>query len=448
MHTPLYVVATSLVAIVLLVVLIAKFKFHPFLSLVICSVGLGLVNFLGPTATSTQITNGFGSTLGVTGMIIALGTVIGAFLVQSGGADQIAESLVGNRRGIWLSLAIGLAAVVIGLPNLFEVTFVLLVPLAFTMAARAKVNPIAVGIPMAAGLMTSHGLLPPGPATVIGANAYNANLGTTTIYGLIICIPVLLSGAWLFPWLIKRWNIQAKFENSAMADFHADHDTARRPGLFWSWLVILLPPILIIIGTYATHLFPKKSFGAGVISFMANPMLTMLFSALCSMFLLGYRSGIRGAEALDIMKKYFVPIINMMLIIGAGGGLKNILSAVGLSKIVANAVTGMHLSPILFAWLCAVLFRLALGSGTVAVTASSAIVAPLIAADPSTNAPLMVLATATGAMFFSHVSDGAFWIFKEYFGLTVPETFKTWSLLVTVQSIVGLICLLILGIFV
>lgn len=491
MDSSLFILGSGVGAVLLLVLLIAKAKLHPFLGLLIATMLLGLVNGLGPAKTVDTITEGFGDTLSVTGIVIALGTMLGGLLLKSGGADRIANVLVGNRSRAWMPVSIGTAALVIGLPNLFEVTFVLLVPLVFSVARRQHVSLLAVGVPMAAGLMTAHALLPPGPAPVLAADVYHANLGMTFFYGALVSVPVLLVGAILFPRLTARWNITgtsggaleslgeaARGEDAGTGGAtestrSGGHDEApsggrsvlgvttlakrgttetvaatstapEPPSLAACLVTILVAPVMMIIGTLGADGIGGHPWYRPLLEAIGNPVVSLLVATVFAYGTLGLSRGMTRPQLLTITKQCLTPVVGLLLIIGAGGGLKGMLAGIGLSDIIADGAEHWSITPVLFAWIIAAIFRIALGSGTVAVAAATGIIAPLMAHQTGANTELIVLATCTGAMIFSHVSDGAFWIFKEYFGLTVPETLKSWSLLVTVQSVVGLVSILAL----
>ncbi|MEW9208443.1 gluconate:H+ symporter [Citrobacter werkmanii] len=440
-------VISGLVAIVLLIILITRLKIHPFFSLLISSVFLGIANDIGVTKSVTTFTHGFGSQLSVTGVVIGLGAMLGGLLVQSGGGDKIADIIIGSRKLVWMPLSVGLVSLIIGLPNLFEVTFVLMVPLVFSITKRLNVPVLTVAIPMSAGLMTAHALLPPGPATIIAATAYNASIGETTLYGVIISVPVLLSGAYLFPKLMRHHlNVGTPLALIGPEHGHeVNGKPVRQPSLAVALTTVMIAPFLMIIGTIGLDFLPKTGVVTEIFQAIGNPVITLGLALIYAMIFLGRAVGFSNDGILAISKRSIIPIVGLLLIIGGGGGLKNMLTAIGLSDIISSLATDWSIPPLLFAWLVAAVFRIALGSGTVAVSASGGIVAALLAAHPDTNAALLVLSTTTGAMIFSHVSDGAFWLFKEYFGLTVPQTIRTWSYLVTVQSVVGLIGVLILG---
>ena len=462
--SPAFTVISGVLAVVLLVVLISRVKLHPFFALLISTLLLGMVNGLGITGAVDTFTDGFGGQLGVTGVVIALGAILGGLLVRSGGGDKIAEVVIGRRGLGWMPLSVGIVALVIGLPNLFEVTFVLLIPLVFSIAKRLHVNPLAVGIPMAAGLMTAHGLLPPGPAPVLAATAYGASIGMTTLYGIIVAIPVLLVGAVVFPRLMRKHvDIPTPADAAGWGQSSGGSSGGTRPSngggggtatvervrtgpsLAAALVPILIAPVLMIVGTLWVDARGDAGAFGQFLDAIGNPIISLTVAVIVAIFTLGVGSGASATEVQTLVKTSFVPIVGLLLIIGAGGGLKETLQAIGLSGIVSDAATAWSIPAILFAWIVAAIFRIALGSGTVAVSATTGIVASLITANPDLNPALLVLATCTGAMIFSHVSDGAFWLFKEYYGLTVPQTLKTWSLLVTVQSVVGLVFILLLG---
>jgi len=446
-HSTPFVVISGVLAIVLLIVLITRVKLHPFFALLISSILLGIVNGLGVTNAVGDFTTGFGGQLGVTGVVIGLGAILGGLLVQSGGGDKIADVIVGKRKIIWMPLTVGLVALIIGLPNLFEVTFVLMIPLVFSITKRLNVPVLHVGLPMAAGLMTAHALLPPGPASLIAATAYKASIGQVTLFGIIIGVPVLLVGAYVFPRVMRRYTSVG----SPLALTGPSHTTTvttirtKQPSLGAALASVLIAPFLMIIGTLGLDAAPKHGFLQELLQAIGNPIITLSIAVIFAMIFLGRRAGFDGDDILALVKTSIIPIVGLLLIIGGGGGLKQILTSIGLNDIVSHLATQWSIPPLLFAWIVAAIFRIALGSGTVAVSASSGIVVALIAAHPDTNLALLVLATTTGSMIFSHVSDGAFWLFKEYFQLTVPQTLRTWSLLVTVMSVVGLICVLIAG---
>lgn len=435
-------VLSGIAAIIVLIVLIVYCKLHPFVALIISSLCLGLVNGLGTEKTVKSFTTGFGSQLSTTGIVIGLGAIIGGMLVSSGGAERIASVIVGKSKKALIPLAVGLVALIIELPNLFEVTFVLLIPIVFSVAKRTHTSALYVAIPMAAGMMTAHGLLPPGPATVIGAGAIGVDLGLVSMIGIVICIPVFAAGVWLFPKLMQRYYL--RYQVSDGSEYATKDDAlAQAPSMLKSLPSVLLAPILLIIGTIGKAVFSKGSVGCVITQFFGNTVVALLLSALYALIFLGLGSGMTAKKTLSQSKTSLKGVVNVLLIIGAGGGLKEMLQSTGLSDQIATTTAKWAIPTVLLAWLIAALFRVALGSGTVAVAAAAGIVAPMVAQADDLHKALAVLAIAVGAMIFSHVNDGAFWLFQEYLDMTVPQTLKTWSFLVTVQSVAGLIALLL-----
>lgn len=438
----MFAAISGFLAVVVLILLIVKCKLHPFIALLISGIALGIVNGLGSVGSVDAFSKGFGDQLSTTGIVIGLGAVIGGLLVSSGGAETIANVIIGRSRAALVPLAIGLVALVIELPNLFEVTFVLMIPIVFSVARRLGKSALYVAVPMAAGMMAAHGLIPPGPATVIAGSAVGVDLGLVTLFGLLVAVPVFASGVWLFPKLFQRQYLTYEVSDGSEFGFAETHHD-RAPGIVAALAAVLLAPLLMVLGTIGNAIFAEGSLGAAVAGFIGSPIIALLLAALYSLTVLGLGAGMNASKVLGESKASLKPVVNVLLIIGAGGGLKEMLSAIGLSDTIADYTAQWAIPVVLLAWIIAALFRIALGSGTVAVTAAAGIVAPMVAQADDVHKALAALSVATGAMIFSHVSDGAFWLFQEYFKLTVPQTLKTWSLLVTVQSVVGLAGLLV-----
>ncbi|MCI1979367.1 MAG: GntP family permease [Bifidobacteriaceae bacterium] len=435
---------SGILAIILLVVLIVHCKLSPFIALIISSLLLGLVNGLGVEKTVSAFAQGLGDQLSDTAIIIGLGAIIGSFLVDSGGAERIATVIVGRSKKSLIPVAIGFVALVIELPSLFEVAFVLLIPIVFSVSKKLGKNPLFVAMPMAAGMMTAHGLLPPGPATVIGASAVDVDLGLVAMLGIIVAVPVFVAGVWFFPKIMSKHYLKYEVsDGSGISDQEVDVEHA--PSLGVSLPAVLLAPALLILGTIGKAFFPEGTVGYEVTQFLGNSVIALLLAALYALIFLGLRTGMSADKTLGVTKKSFKGIVNVLMTIGAGGGLKQMLESIKLSQEIADVTAQWAIPVVLLAWIIAALFRVALGSGTVAVTAAAGIVAPMVAQADDVHKALVVLAIAVGAMIFSHVNDGAFWLFKEYLNMTVPQTLRTWSTLVTVQSVVGLVFLLILN---
>ncbi|MFJ8826937.1 gluconate:H+ symporter [Streptomyces sp. NPDC102467] len=437
-------------AVVLLVVLITKFKIHPFLALTVSALGLGLAAGIAPGATVEHFQDGFGDALASSGPTIGLGTLLGGILLGSGGADRIATVFIGARPVKWIPTAITAAALLIGMPHLFDVSFVMLVPLVYAVAKRTGSHLLYVGLPMAAGLYVSHGLLPPHPSPTLAVSAYDANTGLTIMYGLIIGIPLAIITGPLLTKFASRWFGPAPdLDRGPVPQPDPAPDNQRRPVSFALALItVLLPPALMLVGTLGTSNTAKGTLPYAFFEACDSSVLSLLAAVVFAFFALGVRSGFGLPQLQKMAGKGLGPVGAIVLILGAGGGLKAMLTATGIDKIISDYAVDWSVPPLLLAWLVAALLRICLGSATVATAAATGIVAPLLTAYPGVSPELMVLATASGAVMLSHVNDSGFWLFKEYFQLSVSQTFRTWTLMLSLQSLLSLGGVLLLSTFV
>ncbi|MER5438450.1 gluconate:H+ symporter [Streptomyces sp. NPDC002790] len=437
-------------AVAVLVVLITKFKLHPFLALTLSALGLGLAAGIGPGATVEHFQDGFGDALASSGPTIGLGTLLGGILLGSGGADRIATVFIGTRPVKWIPAAITAAALLIGMPHLFDVSFVMLVPLVYAVAKRTGTHLLYVGLPMAAGLYVSHGLLPPHPSPTLAVSAYDANTGLTILYGLIIGIPLAVITGPLLTKVASRWFGPAPdLDKGPVPQPDPTPDNQRRPVSFaLAMITVLLPPGLMLIGTLGTSNTAKGTLPYAFFEACNSSVLSLLAAVVFAFFALGLRSGFGLTQLQKMAGKGLGPVGAIVLILGAGGGLKAMLTATGIDKIISDYAVDWSVPPLLLAWLVAALLRICLGSATVATAAATGIVAPLLAAYPGVSPELMVLASASGAVMLSHVNDSGFWLFKEYFQLSVSQTFRTWTLMLSLQSLLSLGGVLLLSTFV
>lgn len=433
------------IAVIILLITIAKI--HPFLSLMLGSATLALTAGIPLGKTFSSFSSGLGSTVGGVGVLIALGAIIGALLVTSGGADEIVDTFLDRTTVGKLPWVMAVLAFIIGIPLFFEVGLVLLIPVVMLVARRTKIPVILLGIPALAGLSALHGLVPPHPGPLIAIDALKANLGLTLGFGLLVAIPtVVISGPLAAKIMVKWVPIQAP------ATFDAKEPIPRelRPHFATALSVILMPVVLMLANTVAgtTGINPKSSLGTAL-GFIGSPLVALLFTALYAMVVLGLRVGKNLKEISDIVGGSFGPIASILLIVGAGGGFKQTLVDSGVAKVIGAWIQGAPLSPLVAGWLVAVAVRLATGSATVSTITTAGIMAPVAAAGMSdTHIALLVLAIGAGSVFLSHVNDAGFWLVKEYFGMTIGETFKTWSLMETILSVVGLLSVLLLGLVV
>ena len=425
------------VSIVALVVLIARFKLNPFVTLVVVSLALGMAVGMPMGTIVKAFETGVGNTLGHIALVVALGTMLGKMMAESGGAERIAHTVIaafGEKRVHW---AMATIAFLVGLPVFFEVGFVLLVPIAFTVAKRTGTSMVLVGIPMVAGLSVVHGLVPPHPAALVAVTAYDADMGRTIFYALIVGVPTAAIAGPIFGKLVSRYVIPAP--NNPLMDEMAEEGTARDlPGFGITVFTILLPVGLMLLGSWADLIAPRTSLANDLLRLAGNSVVALLLALLLSFYTLGWARGFDRKTILKFTSECLGPIALVTLVVGAGAGFGRILMESGISGAVVDLAMGARVPPLLLGWLVAGLIRVATGSATVAMTTACGIVAPIVAKASGVSPELMVLATGAGSLILSHVNDGGFWLVQEYFGLTVPQTFKTWTVCETIISVVAL----------
>ena len=437
----------TLLTIVFLIVLISKYKWNPFVTLLISALLLGLLTGMKPADVITSITGGLGGTLGTIAIVIALGTMLGKMMAESGGAEQIANTLVdrfGEKRVHWAMMIVGF---IVGIPVFFEVGVILLIPIVFTVARKTKMPLLQIGIPILAGLSTVHGLVPPHPAPMIAIDAYQADLGRTILYSFIIGIPAaIIAGPVFGKFIGKRIQTEPPAELAEQFSNKADR---KLPGFGITLFTILLPVILMLIGSIADIIDPEATSSFTLFcEFIGHEVIALLIAAVFSFFSLGFARGFNKHEISRFASECLAPIATIVLIIGAGGAFKQVLINSGVGTAIAEIATGANINVILFAWLVAALIRIATGSATVAMTTAAGIVAPVLAMTPGANVELVVLATGAGSIVLSHVNDAGFWMVKEFFNMTVPQTLKSWTVMETILSVIGLVLALTLNVII
>ncbi|AOK28740.1 permease DsdX [Burkholderia singularis] len=439
----------TVIAIAALIVMIARYKIYPFLVLIIVSLGLGLAVGMPMDKIVKSFETGNGNTLGHIAIVVGLGTMLGKMMAESGGAERIATTLIrwfGEKNIHWAMMFV---AIIVGLPVFFEVGFVLLIPIAFNVAKRTGKSLLLVGLPMVAGLSVVHGLIPPHPAALLAVQQYGADIGKTIAYGLIVGVPTALIAGPLFALVIHKY-VKLPQNNPLAAQFVDSHDkpAAQRelPSFGITLFTILLPVALMLVGSWADLLFAPKTLPNNLLRFAGTSDVALLIAVLVSFWTFGAKQGFNRDQIQKFCGDCLAPIAGITLIVGAGGGFGGILRDSGISQQIVSSASHAHLSPLLLGWFVAALIRLATGSATVAMTTACGIVAPIAAAAGAGVKPeLLVLATGSGSLIFSHVNDGGFWLIKEYFGMTVGQTFKTWTLLETLISLLGLTFTLLIG---
>ncbi len=444
-----------LAAIVVLLLLITVVKLNPFVALIITAIGTGFATGMPLVAIGDQpgiidsIKTGMGNTLGFLAIVLALGTMLGKMMAESGGAERIAKTLIrmfGEKNVHWAMMFV---AFIVGIPVFFQVGFVLLIPLVFTIARQTGVSLVKIGVPLVAGLSVVHGLVPPHPAAMAAVGIFEADVGRTILYSLIVGLPTAIAAGPLYGnWIGKRIY---KAVPKEMGEQLTENASAKQlPGFFNTLFTILLPVFLMLISTLADVLITNKENSAvyQFSRFVGDPIVALLIATVYSFFSLGYFRGLSRETVLKFSNDCLAPIATILLVIGAGGAFNRVLLDSGIGNYIAELASAAHISPILLGWGIAAMIRVATGSATVSMMTAAGIVAPIAAALPGTSPELLVLATGAGSLILSHVNDSGFWLIKEYFGMTVKETLMTWTALETIISVLALVLIMILDIVV
>jgi len=429
--------------IILLFLLIAKFKLNAFISFIIVSLVVGVAEGMEFLKVLDSIEKGIGKTLGSLIMILGFGAMLGKLVADSGAAQRITTKLVDKFGKKNIQWAVVLTGFIVGIPMFYTVGFVILIPLVFTVAATTGLPLIYVGLPMLASLSVTHGYLPPHPAPTGIAVMFNADIGKTLLYGIVVAIPAIVIAGPLFSRTIK--NIKAtplkEFVNPKVLKDDEMPSTAT------SILTALLPVILIGIASLVNVVLPEGSIVTKITSIIGNPVIAMLLSVLVAVYTLGLKRGRTMKEVMDSVSHAVAGITMVLLIIAGAGGLKEVLIDSGVSEYIGDLLKGSTISPLILAWLIATVIRVCVGSATVAGLTAAGIALPLLSSS-GVSPELMVLAIGSGSLMLSHVNDGGFWLYKEYFNLSVKDTLRTWTVMETTVGIMGLLGVLVLDIFI
>ncbi|MFI6874648.1 gluconate:H+ symporter [Streptomyces sp. NPDC050400] len=434
-------IAMVAVAIAVIVSLITLFDFHPFIALIAGSIVLGVGSGTELAKVVESFSTGMGTTLGSTGALIALGAILGKLLADSGGVDRIVDT-IGSRSGPRvLPWSMALIAAIIGLPMFFEVGLVLLIPIIVVMAKRTRTPLVLLAVPALAGLGTLHAFVPPHPGPLVAVSALKADIGTTLGLGIIAAIPTVIVAGPLYAKFIARHvrtEAPAELVESLMTARATDGTQARTPGFGTSLGAIALPVVLMLAKSIADIAFPGDAWYNHLLDFLGTPLVAMFIAVLFAMVVFGWGLGRSRAEVRTIVTAGLPAVAGILLIVGAGGGFKQLIVDTGVADAIGKAAAEAHMPILVLGWLLAVLIRLATGSATVATTAAAGIMAPMAAGAPTVEASLIALAVGAGSLFFSHVNDAGFWLSKEYFGMSVAQNIKTWSVLSTIVAVMGL----------
>lgn len=437
---PLLIVAMG---VVLLLFLMITLKVNGFISLVFVSLMVGIAEGMPASKVLTSIQNGVGGTLGSLALILGFGAMLGKLIADTGAAQKIATTLINKFGKKNIQWALVITGFIVGLTMFYEVGFVLLIPLVFTVAASTELPLLYVGVPMAAALSVTHCFLPPHPGPTAIAAIYNANISMTLVYGIIIAVPTVIIAGPIFSKFLKRFEKEPPKGLYNPKIFKEEE----LPSFAISVFTAIIPVILMTLAAVCEMTLPKTSGLRQIFEFLGSPVMAMFIAVVVGIFTLGINRGQKVTEVMSMLEESISGIAMILLIIAGGGALKQVLVDSGVSKYIATLMSGTHMSPLLLAWLVAAILRLTLGSATVASMTTAGIVLPIITTTHA-NPALMVLATGAGSVIFSHVNDPGFWMFKEYFNLSVGETLSSWSILETLISVLGLIGVLILGMFV
>lgn len=417
-------------------------KVSPFLSLLVVAIISGFLLGMEPMQIMQSVEKGVGNTLGGLALIICLGAILGKVLHEGGAVEKISTTLInsfGQRNIQWAVLLTGF---LIGIPLYYNAGFVILVPLVFSIASNARLPLLYVAMPMAASLSTTHCFLPPHPSPAFLVNTFDADMGRTLIYGLIITIPVVIVAGPFLGRLLKRVevNIQSFFMTGS------DKAGTDLPAAWPSFLTGLLPVILITLAVVAENFLPDSIFRNTLI-FLGNPTIALLLAVFIAIWYFGLRNGGTIATTMKWLNDAISGIAVILMIITAGGVFKQVLQDSGTDRYIASFSSKWQMPPLLFAWVITALLRVAIGSATVAGITAAGVVSPLVLSG-AVSPELMVLAVGTGSVFGSHVNDSGFWMFKEFFNLSLKQTFLSWSAMETLISVLGLIGVLLLNLVV
>jgi Gnt-I system high-affinity gluconate transporter len=426
--------------IILLILLVTVFKLDTFIAFVIVSIGIGLAEGMKPDALVKSIENGIGSTLGSLIMILGFGAMLGKMVAESGAAQRISSKLISLFGVKYIQWALVLTGFIVGIPMFYNVGFVILVPLVFTVAAATGLSLMYVGIPLLASLSVTHGFLPPHPSPTAISIMFNADMGKTLLYGIIIAVPVIILAGPFFARTIR--NVPA----SPLKEFVNPNvlKEEEMPGMAVSMLTALLPVILILLATLAGFTNLKDTAFGKLISLIGSPSIALVISLLVALYTLGIARGKKMKEISDMLARSLASITMVIFIIAGSGILKQVLTDSGISLYIANMMIQTGFSPLVLGWLIAAVIRVCVGSATVAGLTAAGIIMPLVSGS-GVNAELMVLSIGAGSLMLSHVNDTGFWLYKEYFTLSIKDTFRTWTVMETIIGVSGLIGVLILN---
>lgn len=432
---------TIVIALFILVGLIIA-RVNAFLAFLISSIAIGLISEMEISSIVTAIQIGLGNTLGSLTIILGFGAVIGRFMAESGAATQIANRIIkisGEKRLKWGMMVVGF---IVGIPMFFSVGFVILIPIMFSIAKKGNLSFIYLGIPLVASLSVTHGLLPPHPAPTAIVEQFGADMGEVILWGIILAVPIAILAGPLFSPMLRNMVSQP------LKIFLQENTSQQKlPGIGASVFCALLPLVLLMLETVFGNLIAENSLIHQIIVFVSQPLIAMLISTIVILYILEIRQGKSLQSSMKLLEEAISGVAMILLIIGGAGAMKQVFIEAGLNEYLGEALKGIKISPIILCWVTASLIRAAVGSATVAAMTTAGILAPLFGTGV-VNPVILVLATGSGSIMFSHVNDGGFWLFKEYFNLSIKETLLSWSMMEIIIGLGGLVGCLIMNKFI
>ena len=443
----------TVISILFLIFLItSKLKFHPLLALLLTAIFVGFTSGLDIDKIVESIETGAGSTLGETGVTIALGAMLGKILSDSGASDKIASSILHNASYKKLPWMMALAAFIIGIPMFFEVGLIMLLPLIFTIAKKLEDEHkmkgsayVAIGVPVIAALATMHGMVPPHPGPLISVNQFGANIGITMVLGVICAIPTIIIAGPLYGKFITP-RLSVKPNQDLLNQYTNDNnENTQAPSTFIAFSTISVPVIILLFHAIACIFFGEKSLQYKSCEFFGSPIIAMFVGVLYAIIVLCYLKFLDTQKIRDALGSSLKPIAGIMLIIACGGAFGQVLEDSGVGTAIVHLADNFSLSALLMGWVVAALLSISTGSATVGIVGATNLLYPLIQADPSINKELLTIAIGSGSLFFNYVNHGGFWLVKESFGMSMGETFKTITIVQSIVGICGLIMVLLLN---
>lgn len=427
----------------LLLFLILALKLNSFIAFIIVSLAVGLAVGMDLEGAIASVEKGIGNTMSFLVLILCFGSMLGKLVSESGAAQRITTRIVyafGIKR---IPLALMLTGFIVGVSLFYDVGFFIMIPLVFTIAASTGLPLLYVGLPMLSALSVTHGLLPPHPAPTGIVAMFDADLGLTMVYGIIVALPVIFVSG---PMLAKALS---RVKATPMAEFVNQKVLSddEMPGFWVSFFSSLMPVLLISIATIAGFFLPKENILMKIFSWVGNPVSAMLIAVIFAIYTLGLRRGRKMPDIMNSLAHSVSSITMIMLLIAGAGALKQVLIDGGVSAYIGDILKGTNMNPLFTGWLIACILRLSVGSATVAGLTTAGIMLPMVQGT-GVSAELMTLAIGSGSLMVGHVNDGGFWIFKEYFNLSIKDTLRTWSVMETSIGVSGLIGVMVLSLFV